>query len=76
MVTILLYFSLLYFISGPRVLTSLFYHGNGFSKVERLFFCFSCAACEFFGLNKLSSSSSSVLLSNNFASTVSVYDAN
>ena len=49
-----------YFTSGPRMLTSLFYHGNGSSRPCVEVFIF--AACKLFWLNKFSSTSSSVLL--------------
>ena len=53
-----------YFTSGTRVLTSLFFHGNGSSMAMRSVLSFS--ACKLFWLNKFSLNSSSVLLTNNF----------
>lgn len=53
-----------YFTSGPRVLASLFYHGNGSSMAMRSVLSF--AACKLSWLNKFSLNCSSVLLTNNF----------
>ena len=53
-----------FFTSGTRVLTSLFFHGNGSSMAMRSVLSFS--ACKLFWLNKFSLNSSSVLLTNNF----------